>query len=282
MTSLVVIGAGPIGAAAAQHAAGAGLATRIVLVDAAADLARGLALDLCQSGAVTGTSSMVEGTSDTSVVIGARLVIVADKPADAGEWRGDEATALVASVRALNPSALIVCAGAGQDDVVERAVHERGLAADLLVGSAPEALRQAMTALAALEATAAPWDISLAILGRGPTDLFVPWEGASVGGTRATDVLSPPLLGRLDRQLPFLWPPGPLALGAAAAHVARLAMSRRPDWVSLFVVPAGDGGRHRRGVAMSATLRDGRVRPMWPVLAPRDRVRFESVSGAAD
>lgn len=279
MPSLVVVGAGPIGQAATQHAAAAALATRIVLVDPAADVARGVALDICQSGAVTGTSTIVEGTGDTGAVVGAGVVIVADRHA-AGEWRGDDGLALVAGLRALNPRALIVCAGAAQDGVVERMVDERGDDRRRLAGSAPDALRAAMVALAALEAGTAPRDVTLMLVGRHGPDLFVAWEGASIGGARATDVLSPPVLSRLERQTALLWPPGPLGLGSAAAGVARLALTRTAGRRSLFVVPPEDGEGRPRGVTVPAAIVDGEVRVLWPALAPRERVRFESAARA--
>ncbi len=280
MSSLVVVGAGPIGAAAAQQAAATALATRIVLVDPAADVARGLALDICQSGAVTGTSTLVEGTGDTGAVVGARVVVVADRYGAAGEWRGDDGLAMVASLRALNPRALVICAGAAQDTIPERMVLERGADAARIAGSAPEALRAALVALTALEAGTAPEDVALTLVGRHGRDLFVAWEGASIGGARATEVLMPPALTRLERQTPLLWPPGPLSLGAAAARVARLALTRAPGRPSLFVVAPESAGGAPRSVTVPAEIVEGEVRPLRPTLAPRERVRFESAARA--
>jgi hypothetical protein len=115
------------------------------------------------------------------------------------------------------------------------------------------------------------------VLGRPPAALFVPWEGASIGGSRAADVLPAAAVARLDRQLPYLWPPGPLALAAAASRVTRLVVNRAPGWASVFLVPPADGAGRIVGVALPAMVHDGGLRPIWPVLAPRDRVRLESV-----
>lgn len=282
MSTLVVFGAGPIGAAAAQQAAARALSARVVLVDPAGDVARGLALDICQSGAVTGTSTLVDGTADESAAVGARVVIVADRHGAAGAWSGDDGLRLMARLRALNPRAFVACASPAQHGVVERAVAELHADPALIAGTGPDALRGAMSALAALEAGVAPDDVTLTVVGRGPRDLFVPWEGASVGGTRASDVLAPPVLARLDRQAPFLWPPGPLSLGAAAARVSGLVLAQRPGLASLFVVPRTEGDGAWRGVAMPATFEHGRLRPLWPVLAPRDRVRFETAARAGE
>ncbi len=265
-----------MGAAIAHQTAAAGLARRVVLVDTASDVARGLALDIRQAGPIAGASTAVEGTGDLGAVIGAALVVVADRHGGAGDWRGDDGLALVTRVRELNPGALIVCAGAAQAELVETLVRERDMDRRRLAGSAPEALRSAMTALACLETGAAPADVSLIVIGRPPKDMFVPWEGAAVGGSRAADMIAAAVLARLDRQVPYLWPPGPLALAAAATRVTRLVMTRAPGWVNVFLVPPVTDDRRIRGVAMPAVVDDGALRPVWPVLAPRDRVRLES------
>jgi len=274
---LAVVGAGPIGRAIAHQASAASLVHRVVLVDEAAEVARGLGLDILQAGAIAGASTHVEGTSDVGAVVGARVVIVADRGGNAGEWRGDEGLALLVSVRELNPQALIVCAGADQADLVESLVRERDADRRLIVGSAPEALRSATIALAALETGAAPADISLVALGRPPAAMFVPWEGASIGGSRAADVLPAAVIARLDRQLPYLWPPGPLALAAAALQVTKLVVARAPGWVAVFLVPPVSGDQRVRGVAVPAVVGDGAITPVWPALAPRDQLRLDSV-----
>ncbi len=281
MSPLVVLGAGPIGAATAQQAALAAVAPRVRIVDPSGDVARGIALDICQSGAVTGTSTLVEGSDDEGAVIGASVVVVADRYGAPGEWTGEDALLLVSRLRNLNPRALFVCAGAAQGAVVERLVLEHGADRARVAGSAPEALRQALTALAALEAGIAPGEVALSVVGRPPRDVFVSWEGASIGGARASDVLSPPTVGRLDRQTAYLWPPGPLSLGAAAARVARLAIARALGQVSLFVVPPSADGGPVRGAVLPAVIDDGQVIPRQPALSPRDRVRFEQATGRA-
>lgn len=279
MSTLVVLGAGPIGRAAAQQAATGALAGRVVLVDPTAEVARGLALDLCQSGAVTGTSTLVEGTGDESAVVGARLVVVADAHGAPAAWTGDDGLRLVARVRTLNPGAFVLFAGPAHGPVVERAVAEHDADRAKLAGSAPEALRAAMTALTALEAGVAPGDVTLSIVGRSPFGLFVAWDGASIGGSRATDVLAPPVIAGLDRQTPYLWPPGPLTLGAAAARVAGLLLGRRPGLASLLAVPRSSG-QAGRGVVLPAEIVDGTVRLRRPSLAPRDRTRLGDIAPA--
>lgn len=275
MSLLAVVGAGPLGAAITHQASATAVARRVVLVDAEADVARGLALDIRQAGAVVGSSTAIEGTADTGAVVGAAVIVVADR-FGLGEWAGDDGLALVARLRTLAPHALILCAGASQSDLVETFARERGGDRRRIAASSPEALRSALTALACLETGAAPADVSLAAIGRPPKEMFVPWEGAALGGSRAADVLPAAVIARIDRQVPFLWPPGPLALAGAATRVARLVMERAPGWLNVFLVPPGIDDRQVRGVAVPAVVDDGGLRAVWPVLAPRDRVRLES------
>jgi hypothetical protein len=58
--------------------------------------------------------------------------------------------------------------------------------------------------------------------------------------------------------------------------VARLVLLRAPGWVNVFLVPPVTNDRQVRGVAVPAVVDDGALAPVWPVLAPRDRVRLES------
>lgn len=269
-----MLGAGPIGAATAFQLACRDVARRIVLVDAAATVAQGLALDMQQAGAVTGSSTRLEGTSDVAAVIGAEVVVVADRQR-AGEWAGDEGLALVSAVRGMNGRALVVCAGATQAPLIEALVVEKQADRRRLVGAAPEALRQGMRTLTALAADVVAADVSLAVMGRPPRDLFVAWSGASIAGSPATEVLGPPDVTRLDVQAGKLWPPGPLALGTAAAEVTARYVTNAPGSVCVLLVPSDQGQIRRRCVCVPATLSANGVSHRWPILAPKDQVRLD-------
>ena len=277
MLTLVVLGAGDLGGAVARQAVSLAVTRRVVLVDDAADVARGKALDILQAAAIDGLAVDMAGTDDLGVVVGASAIVLADRHgAPAAEYEGDGALRLLAQVRALNPRALIVCAGASQFEIVERMVYEQGAKAASVVGSAPEALRNALIALASLESRSAPRDISLMLLGRPPRHSLVAWNDASIGGQRATDVLDPPAMARMEARLRHLWPPGPLALGSAAVRVIELALRNSAGTPSVFVVPASAEGVRVNGVALPATVRADGVRPIWPTLSPRDRTRLDT------
>jgi malate dehydrogenase len=280
--SIVILGAGELGGTLARQLAAADVAARIVLVDSAGTVAEGKALDIRQASPVDGYSTLVEGTTDESAVVGAQLIVVADRAAPSGqpstaEWQDDAGVALVRRALYLNATAPVVCAGARQLEVIERGVKEIGIRRERLFGSAPEALRSAVVSLTALEAQGDPRDISLTVVGRPPSQIIVPWEDASIAGRRATDVLTPPALTRLDGRLPRLWPPGPLTLASAATRVIAAAATRSGRALSLFVSVSGDeGDRGRVGMLPARVGIDGIAAVLAPSLSTRDRVRLDS------
>lgn len=277
MSTIVVLGAGPIGAAVTHQLVRDDVVRRVVLVDRAAPVAQGVALDIRQAGPVLGATATADGTSDLSVVLGAQAVVVADRHAG-GEWRGDEALSLLGSVRAMNPRALLVCAGAGHAELIEQLVQERNADARWVAGSAPEAARSAAASLIALEAGSGPGDVVVAMIGRPPHQVFPAWDGAAVGGSRATDILPAAAVARLERQMTAIVP-GPLALAAAAARVIRHHVHRTPGWVGVFLVPT-DRGSVSRGIAVPASIGVTGVRPEWPVLSQRERTRLDTLAQA--
>jgi len=276
VSHVVVLGAGELGSAAARALAAAGGVRRVTLVDDAVDVARGKALDIRQAGAVEPADAEVGATGDLAAVVGAAAVVLGDRHGR-GEWAGDEGLMLLGRVRALNPRALVVCAGPAQLTLVERAVAEHGADRRRLVGSAPEAARAGAIALLCLEAGCAPRDVSLALLGRPPADAFVPWADASIAGRRVEDVVSPPALSRLDARLARLWPAGPTALAAAACRVVRLALSGGPGTACLFAVPDHESGLAGPGAALPVPFAPAGLRVAMPTLTARDRVRLDRV-----
>jgi malate/lactate dehydrogenase len=276
--TLVILGAGDVGAALARHVAAAGTVSRVVLVDPMEAVAAGKALDIAQAAPLEGSATALRGTGDTSTVIGADFVAVADRAGQtSSEWDGEAGLALVARIAELNPHAPILCAGAGQGPLVERGVAECGIARSRIFGTAPEALRSGVVALVALEAGAAATDVCLALVGRAPRHFIVPWEAASIAGRQATDVLAPPAIARLESQLARLWPPAPLTLGAAAARVIRSMVMRSPQIHALLTVPAADGGRKPPAAILPACVHARGIRAAeTPALSARDRVRFET------
>lgn len=277
MRSIVILGAGELGGALARQLAAADITPRIVLVDEAGQVAAGKALDISQAAPVDGYTTLVAGSTDESTVLGASAIVIADRFATGAEWHDDEGAQLVRRVTYLNQTAMILCAGARQLDVVERGVREAGISRHRLFGSAPEALRSAVISMTALEAGCAPAEVSVTVVGRPPGQVIVPWEDASIGGRRATAVLSPPAITRIDARLARLWPPGPLTLASAATRLLRAAVTRSRLSLAAFVaVTRDEGGRDRVGMLPVVVQEAGIAQVMSPALSVRDQVRLDT------
>jgi malate dehydrogenase len=280
VSTVAILGAGEIGGALARQLAAMDVAARIVIVDDLANVAAGKALDVAQSAPVDRYHTVMAGTADLAAVVGAVAVIIADTAAaPVTEWKGEGGLALVKRLAGLNPLAPIICAGASQASLVERGVNELGVSRMRLFGSAPEALRSAVTAIVALEAGAAPQDISLSVLGRAPQSIIVPWGEVSIAGRTAAEVLTAAQLARLDVRIARLWPPGPYALGGAAARLVRTALTRMPRVHAALVAVGRDEGSPGRAAMMPVTLQPtGLASLVAPALSARDRVRFDTAT----
>src|SRR5262245_20811006 len=108
MSTVAILGAGEIGAAAAHALAVRDCVRTVLLVDAAVGVAAGKALDIQQAGAVERFHTRLLGTDDLSRVAGCTLCVVADRAATGSpEWNGDEALALLRRVSPYAASAPI-------------------------------------------------------------------------------------------------------------------------------------------------------------------------------
>lgn len=278
MSTVVILGAGDIGGALARQLAAADVVSRIVIVDDAASIAAGKALDIAQAGPVDRYSTQLSGTSDVSAVVGVAMVVLADRATQPpAEWQDEAGLALLKRVAGLNQLAPVVCAGTAQASLIERGVNELGIARARLFGSAPEALRAAITAITALEAGAAPDDVSLSVLGRPPHHVIVPWDEAAIAGRSATQVLTAAQLARLDARIARLWPPGPYTLAGAAARLIHTALTRAArEHVAMVALTQAEGTPGRAATLPVALGPSGISRLVAPALSARDRVRLET------
>ena len=278
MSTIVILGAGEIGGALARQLAATDLVSRLVLVDDLGTVAAGKALDVAQAGPVDGSHTTLSGTSDVAAVVGATLVVVADRAGQpGGDWQDEAGLALLQRVTGLNQVAPFLCAGSAQGGLIERGVNEAGIARTRLFGTAAEALRSAVTAITALEANAAPSDISLSVLGRPPRQVIVPWDEAAIGGRLVPKVLSAAQLARLDARVARLWPPGPYALASAATRMIHTALTRGPRLHMAIVAVTRDEGTPGRSAIMPVRLQpSGIAAIIAPALSSRDRVRYET------
>ena len=281
MASVAIIGAGGVGGAVAQALAARDHVRRILIVDAAAGVAAGKALDLLQSGAVNRSHTRLEGTDDLSRVVGSATCVIADRygPPET-EWAGDEGLALLRRLLPWTENTPLVFAGAAQAGLMLAARREHHVRRSVLIGSAPEAYASAMRSMVALEAGCSPAEVSLAVLGLPPTGLVVPWSEAAVGGFALERTLTPVQMSRLEARARRLWPPGPYALGMAAARAVEAVVTASRRALSVLTVLDGEYGvRDRLGSSPALLNAGGVAQVRVPSLSTRERVLVETALG---
>jgi malate dehydrogenase len=277
-----IIGAGELGGASADALARSERVARVLIVDDAAGVAAGKALDIQQAGAIAGFHTRLEGTADVSRVTGCDVCVLADRAGrPSSEWQGDDGLALIQRLMPYLGAAPMVCAGSAQVGVMQLAAREARLERERLLGSAPEALAAATRAIVAMEAGCSPTEVGLTMLGAPPDGFVVPWSDASIGGYALERVLTQVQLTRIEARVARLWPPGPFAMGAAAARVVDgiIGSSRRAFCV-LTVLGGEFGVRGRVGTLPAVLSSSGIVQTRVPALNTRERVRLEIALGA--
>lgn len=279
MTAVCIIGAGAVGGAVAEALARTSVASRVLIVDAAAAVAEGKALDLQQAGAVGASRLRLSGAGFAADLSGFDVYVVADRHGGL-EWQQDDGLALLLQRSPQFGAAPLVFAGAGQAGLLHSAARDAGLGGPRLIGSAPEAFASAVRAIVAAEAQVSPGEISLTVLGAPPSGFVIPWSEASIGGSALERVLTPPQQARVAARAARLWPPGPFALGAAAAAVADALLLSSRRAFSVLTMLAGEFGVRDRVGTMPAELSPAGIRRLRvPSLSPRERVQLEVALG---
>jgi malate dehydrogenase len=281
MATVAIVGAGDIGGACAQALAAHDRVGHILLIDAAANAAAGKALDIQQSGAISGFHARLEATGDESRATGCAVYVIADRFATGSpEWQGDDGLAMIKRIAA-SSDAPVVFAGARQGDLIMASSREVRIAARRLIGASTEALASAVAAIVAMEARCAPNEVSVAILGTPPDSFVVPWSDASIGGYALERVVSQVQLRRIEARVSRLWPPGPYALGAAAACVTEaLLLSSRRSYSVLTVLNGEFDVRDRTGAVPALLASHGVAHIRVPSLNPGERVQLDTALGA--
>ena len=278
MSTVAILGAGPIGASVAHRLAARGRVSRVVFVDAKVDAAAGKALDIRQSGPVERFDTPIDAAADPLAATGADVIVIADTIAD-GEWEGDRGLALVRDLVRAGARGAFVFAGPRQTWLMEAAYRELRVPADRLVGTAPSALASAVQALAGLEIGQSA--ASVMVVGRPPS-FVIGWTAATASGSLLAERVPAHRLLAISQSLRKLWPPGPYAIGAATARVVEaLTGGGRQFLPALTIV---DGALETRGAAvmLPLDLGMGRVQAhVIPSLSPQERVELTSGIAAA-
>ncbi len=276
MREVGIVGAGELGGALAHLLARRDLARTVTLVDDAGTVAAGKALDISQAAPVEGFATQLGGTTDLAVLAGADVIAITEA-AKGGEWQGDAAFVLLKRLAASAPRAVIICAGAGGRELVERGVRDLKIRRERLVGTAPEALAAGVRALVALHVNGSPADVALSVLGSPPDHAVVAWEEATIGGFALTRQLDEPVRRAIAARVPALWPPGPHALAAAAASAVAAIGGRARRLVSCFVDPETAGGRRTRATALPVRFDPSGVSAVvMPALSVVERVALDN------
>ena len=205
------------------------------------------------------------------------MAVVADRVAAGSvEWHGEEALALVKRVAA-SSDVPIVFAGAQQAGLMRSVSQELRIEARRLVGSAGEAFASAVSAIVAMEARCSPADVSVAVLGTPPDGFVIPWSEASIGGYALERTVSQVQLRRLEARTARLWPPGPFALGAAAARVVEGMLDAARHSYNILTVLEGEFGVRDRVAAVPALLGPNGVASVrTPLLNRREQVQLDT------
>jgi hypothetical protein len=271
-----ILGAGPLAAALASTLAARGRVRRVRLVDDAASVAAGKALDVLQATPVLGQDVAVEATADAAAAVAdADVIVIADAHgAPPAEWDGELGLALAGRLAAASARAPIVCAGPRQASLVERAASELRLPWTRILGSASIAFDAAARALVAEAAGTAPRHVALALGGLPPSRLVVGWSASAIEGSPAEARLAPGVLAALARRLPGAWPPGPFALAVAAAVlIEHLDDAGAAPLPAIVAAPATG---HRAAMALVRVGPSGVLSATEPPLSPFERIALDN------
>jgi malate dehydrogenase len=273
MLTVVILGAGELGATLARRLAGRELARRIVLVDPDEGRARGKALDIMQSGPVDGFGTRVEGSADPAGIAEPDILVAADLPElTDGPGAGDRLGLLVAKTK----PRLVIAAAARPAASVD-GVLATGFAADRVAGSAPVAVASALRRHLAAALDVEPSAVSLALLGLPPDVIVVPHASASAGGMPIEQLR--PAAVRQAVQAVAARTPGPVALAAAAAHVILALVSPRRAVVPVLARGDAAFGLGRATLALPRRLGGWRVGEALEVaLEPYERIALENAA----
>jgi malate dehydrogenase len=275
MGFIAIVGSGALGGAIAHALARRDRVGEVRLIDPHGQVAQGKALDIRQSSPIAGFSTRVTSAESINAAIGADVIVLADAAASEKEHAGEDGLAIARQILRAEEAAPIVCAGAMQRELIDRCVGELHTARSRVLGSAPLALESAIRAMTGLMLNASGVEVSLRVLGVPPRAAVIAWEEATASGIPVRSQLPPHVIAALSARLPGLWPPGPYALGSAAARVVEAMARGARRRFSCFVAQERGGV-----VALPVELGSGGVsRVVEPTLTRQERTMLENAMG---
>ena len=272
MSFVAIIGAGAIGGSLAHRLAGRDCVGEVRLIDTDVNVAEGKALDILQSAPIGCFSTRLTASGSLLSAAGADAIVIADAASGKGEHEGGAGLGVLRQLAAVESRAPIVCAGAAQRGLMQRAVGELRMSESRVVGSAPLALESALRALAGLALDGSGVEVTLRVVGVPPDGAVVAWEEATAFGQPIASEMPPHVMLGLSARIPDLWPPGPCALTSAAARVVEGIVNGGRGRFSCFVSLS-----RGRVAAMPVELGPDGIRKVHePVLTRQERTAFES------
>jgi malate/lactate dehydrogenase len=279
MPFVAIVGAGELGASIARTIATRGRVAEVRLIDEAADIAAGKALDIQQAAPIEGSPTRLTAARDVTAAVGAAAIVLADRAdrSPSTEWSGEAGLALVRRLTAIDRQAVIVCPGVDQHGLLTHGLQELRIPRTRLFGSAPGAVLGALRALVALEADISPAEVALTILGRVPDRIVVLWSEATIAGRPLARVLDASRLARIQRRVAVAGAPGPYALAAAAGRVAEMLVHGSRRIACCTIGLEGEFGIRRSVSSAPVVIEPGGIaRVIAPALDSRDQVLVEN------
>ena len=276
MSTVAIIGAGPLGGALASALASRARVGEVRLIDPEARVAEGKALDILQSGPVETFNTRVNGMTSYAAAAGSDVVVLADL-VSGGEIAGEPGLALVRQLARMDTTAPLLFAGGGQRDLMVRSIAELRLPPRRLLGSAPLALESAVRAVTAALMDASPADLAIGVAGVPPRDAVIGWHAATAFNRPIAEAIAAHHLSALTSRLPALWPPQPYTLASAAARVAEALVDGSRRRYTCFAAIDVTGAGHDIVAAVPVEIVKGGVgRALEPALSRHERTAFEN------
>jgi malate dehydrogenase len=275
MGFIAIVGSGSLGGAVAHALAERDRVPEVRLVDPSGSIARGKALDIQQSAPIDGFSVRLTAGDAVEAAVGADVVVIADQAAG-GEHAGEAGLALVRQLVRAGSTSPIVFAGASQRDLIQKSVTELHVPRSRVLGSAPLALESALRAMIAIALDGSGVDVSLHVVGAPPRGVVVAWEEASASGQPLSSQLPAHTIASVNARIPSLWPPGPYALGAAAARVVEGILDGSRRRCSCFIAIGSGSANVAVGSMPVRVGRDGVMQVYEPALTRQERTQFEN------
>ena len=275
MSTVAIIGAGPLGGALAHTLAGRSRVSEVRLIDPEGRVAEGKALDILQSAPVEQFSTRLTAAMSYAAAAGARAIVIADLIAG-GEIAGESGLALLRQIAKLDTTAPLLFAGGMQRDLMGRAITEIHIAPRRLIGSAPLALESAVRAVTAALIDVSPADLSIGVAGVPPRAAVIGWDAATAFHQPISDVLAAHHMSAVSSRLPALWPPSPYTLASAATRVAEaLANGSRRRYTCFAAIDTG-AGRDLVAAVPVEIVEGGIGKVLEPALSRHERTAFEN------